>query len=241
MLWDKDYNGKAEYHFNSRNKDVSVSHRFLKSDCTNTVIRDFRQISIIEKAFKYNEERFSSIVSSRNPYGLYADLFNIPEKYADIKILNVNKNNLYKIYGVKGKKGSSKRVFGYIDKKCIKKNLDIANNYKLFFSKAYTTTSTVPPKVITGTPYTVCTETFLNIGCFSNDILAKNCLQYIKTKFFRALLFFNRHSLNISRKSFNLIPLLDFNKEWTDEKLYKRYNLSDDEIKYIETIIKPIE
>ena len=69
----------------------------------------------------------------------------------------------------------------------------------------------------------------------------RNCLSYIKTKFFRALLFFNRHSLNISRDSFELIPLQDFSEPWTDEKLYKKYGLTDEEIAFIESMIRPME
>ena len=68
-----------------------------------------------------------------------------------------------------------------------------------------------------------------------------NSLKYIKTKFFRALLFFNRHSLNISQSSFDLIPLQDFTKEWTDEELYKKYGLTEEEIAYIDKMVRPME
>lgn len=37
------------------------------------------------------------------------------------------------------------------------------------------------------------------------------------------------------------IPDQDFSEPWTDEKLYKKYNLSQDEIAYIESLIKPME
>ncbi|MCM1009340.1 MAG: Eco57I restriction-modification methylase domain-containing protein [Fusobacterium sp.] len=242
FLWDKDYNDKVEYHFTSLDGSSNVSQRFLKSNCSDTVIRDFRQISIIEKASKFNEDKFSKIVSARNPYGFFADLFNTPEKYPSV---NINQeqisDKLYKIYGVKGKKGGAKRIVGYINPICIEKNMEVANNYKLFFSKAYMTTSTVPPEIIIGKPCSVCTETFLQIGNFLDEELTQNCLRYIKTKFFRALLFFNRHSLNISRESFELIPLQDFNEEWTDEKLYKKYELTQEEINFIESMIRPME
>ena len=102
------------------------------------------------------------------------------------------------------------------------------------------TTSTVPPEIIISKPNEVCTETYLRVGYLDSEIEAKNCLSYIKTKFFRALLFFNRHSLNISQSSFILIPLQDFTKPWTDEELYLKYDLSDEQIDYIETIVKPM-
>ena len=240
FLWSKDYNGEAEYHHYALDGTNSVTKRFLKNEFSDTVIRDYRQISIIEKAAKPNEDKFSSIVYSRNPYGFCADLFNAPERYPNIRVCEKTDGN-YKIYGIKGKKGGAKRVIGYVQPSEVTKNKEEAVNYKLFFSKAYTTTSTVPPEIIIGKPKEVCTETFLQIGNFRTETETKSCLSYIKTRFFRALLFFNRHSLNISKKSFELIPIQDFSEEWTDEKLYTKYGLKQNEIDYINALIKPMK
>lgn len=241
FLWDRNYNDKANYYYNSKDGIKNYSKRFMKVDFMDTVIRDYRQYSIIKKVLNTTEEVFSKIVSPRNPFGYNSDLFNSPERYENVKIYNENKRNTCKIYGVKGKKGGSKRIYKYISRNNIKKNQESIDKYKLFFSKAYMTTSTIPPKLILGYPETICTETFLKIGDFKNEIEMKNCLSYIKTKFFRALLFYNRHSLNISRDSFKLIPMQDFSKTWTDEELYKKYNLTLEEIDFIESLIKPME
>jgi len=241
FLWEKDYKGEVDYYYKSRDGISNFSQRYLKNDLTETVIRDFRQMSIIKKAFSKGENNFNKIVSSRNPYGFYADLFNDPDKYPEVDLqLNTFKDYI-KIYGVKGKKGGAKRTIGYVNPKAISKENDSLKKYKLFFSKAYMTTSTVPPEIIIGEPNTISTETFLQIGTFDNKDTAMKCLEYIKTKFFRALLFYNRHSLNISRESFSLIPLQDFKEDWTDEKLYKKYGLTYDEIDFIESMIKPME
>ena len=149
--------------------------------------------------------------------------------------------NKYKIYGVCGIKGGAKRTIGYVK---FNKENDKDNNldkYKLLFSKAYMTTSTVPPEIIIANPNELCTETFLQIGGFNSLLEAQNCLSYIKTKFFRALLFYNRHSLNISKESFSLIPLQDCSKSWTDEELYTKYGLTEEEINFIDLMIKPME
>ncbi len=238
FLLSKNYNGMTEYHHFALDGTRSITKRFLKNKFTDTVIRDYRQISIIEKALMKEEEKFSSIVLSRNPFGFYADLFNSPERYREIKVYDNYCDNLYKIYGVKGKKGGAKRITGYISPSLIRKNKSSADKYKLFFSKAYTTTSTIPPEIIFAGPEEVCTETFLQVGCFDTKKEAENCLKYMQTNFFRALLFFNRHSLNISKKSFNLIPLQDFTKEWNDDKLYKKYGFEQKEIDFINSVIR---
>ncbi|MBQ1176047.1 MAG: Eco57I restriction-modification methylase domain-containing protein [Paludibacteraceae bacterium] len=250
FLWEKDYDGMVNYNFKSLDGTINKSLRYLKNDFSETVIRDFRQSSIIQKS-SIASVKFQTIVSARNPYGFNADFFNTPDAYPDIEVYNTSNNGMVKIYGVKGKKGGARRISGYIKEEKVEKSIESINQYKLFFSKAYMTTSTVPPEIIVGPPKTICTETFLLIGGFDTNQEAENCLSYIKTKFFRALLFYNRHSLNISRESFDLIPLEDFssnsNINWNlstkeiDEQLYCKYGLDDTEINFIESMIKEME
>lgn len=241
FLWSRDYSGKVSYKYHSLDGNINKSSRYLKTDISETIIRDPRQISIIEKAGSFKEKRFDEIVSPRNPFGFNSDFFNRPGNYKSIDVFSANKEGLIEIHGVKGKKGGAKRVSGYIKPNHVLKELDSVNKFKLFFSKAFMTTSTVPPELILGYPGMICTETFLKIGDFSSEEEMLNCLKYIKTKFFRALLFFNRHSLNISRSTFNYIPMQDFKKEITDVELYKKYNLTQVEIDFIEKIILPMD
>ena len=241
FIWDKEYNGTVNYVYKPKDQPAIVSNRYLKTNLSDTVIRDYRQISIIEKVHNLKEVKFSEIVSTRNPYGFSADLFNNPENYPFAKLSLSYVENSYKIYGVCGKKGGAKRTIGYVQFDKENDKDDNLSKYKLFFSKAYMTTSTVPPELIIGKPNELCTETFLQIGGFPDLQTTNNCLSYIKTKFFRALLFYNRHSLNISKESFNLIPLQDFSKPWTDEELYAKYGLTQEEIDFIESMIRPME
>lgn len=241
FLWDNKHQGICEFYHKTSDGYLDYSKRYLKNSLTDTVIRDSRQYSIIEKA-SISETKFSDIVSSRNPYGFHADFFNNPEKYQDVSLCSEKKDdNQICIHGVKGKKGGARRTKGYIREQDIIKNKKDVEKFKLFFSKAYMSTSTVPPEIIIGGQGEICTETFLQIGTFDTFEECENCLSYIKTKFFRSLLFFNRHSLNVSQSSFELIPLEDFSKPWTDEELYEKYGLSKEEIDYIESIIRPMK
>ncbi|MBO4734062.1 MAG: restriction endonuclease, partial [Clostridia bacterium] len=58
---------------------------------------------------------------------------------------------------------------------------------------------------------------------------------------FRFLLFFGKGTMQVTRSVFGLIPLQDFSKTWTDEELYKKYNLTQEEIDFIESMIKPMD
>lgn len=87
----------------------------------------------------------------------------------------------------------------------------------------------------------VCTETFLIIDTFEDYNNAKNLVSYMKTKFMRFLMLQALSSIHITKNSFQFVPLQDFSRPWTDADLYAKYNLTEDEIAYIEKMIKPME
>ena len=90
-------------------------------------------------------------------------------------------------------------------------------------------------------PGEVCSESYLILGDFDNEKESRNLQSYVATKFFRFLLLQSLTSIHITKDSFQFVPLLDFNKSWCDEELYKLYGLSNSETAYIEDIIKPLE
>lgn len=73
------------------------------------------------------------------------------------------------------------------------------------------------------------------------DNTAKNIITYIKTRFFRYLVSIKKKTQNGTRGVYQFVPLQDFTKPWTDEELYAKYGLTDEEINFIESMIKPME
>ena len=130
---------------------------------------------------------------------------------------------------------------GYVLPNIITNNLETIDKYKLFFTISYSTDAVEPPEIIIGMPNEVCTETFLLIGPFDTELLQKNCLSYMKTNFFKILLYFGKGTMQVTRSVFGLIPLQDFAEEWTDAKLYKKYGLTKEEIDFIDSMIHPME
>ena len=236
FLWDRNHNGKVNYKYIDIEGVENESTRFLKTNFYDKVIRDNRQLSIIEKVLSKNKVgTFNDIVAPKEYFGLKTFIFNQPERYKHIKL---NKNRVsdddLKIYGITGIAGGSKREVRYVDKNSITEGLNSINKYKIYFGKAFDAKSTTPPPPIKGEPGSLCTETFLKIGDFNTSEEMDNCLSYMNTKFFRALFHYNRSSFISSGDTFSLIPLQDWSKPWTDEELYKKYNLTEEEIAYIE-------
>ena len=90
-------------------------------------------------------------------------------------------------------------------------------------------------------PNEVCTETYLILGVFDNMKDAENMCSYVSTMAFRFLLLQALTSIHITKDSFLFVPLQDFSHPWTDEMLYKKYDLKEDEIAFIESMIRPME
>ena len=90
-------------------------------------------------------------------------------------------------------------------------------------------------------PKEVCTQTFLVGASFNNKEEAVNCLNYLKCKFTRFLILQSMTSQHLSPERFHFVPIQDFTKSWTDEKLYTKYGLTDEEIAFIESMIKPMD
>ncbi len=61
------------------------------------------------------------------------------------------------------------------------------------------------------------------------------------TDFFRFLLYIGHGTMQVNQAVFSYIPLQDFSKPWSDAELYAKYGLTEDEIAFIESMIKPME
>ena len=90
-------------------------------------------------------------------------------------------------------------------------------------------------------PGTICTETYMMLCACASQMECTNMLQYLKTRFVRALIAMATSTQQMSKANFRFVPLQDFSKPWTDEELYKKYNLTEDEIAFVESMIKPME
>lgn len=90
-------------------------------------------------------------------------------------------------------------------------------------------------------PNAVVTESYVVIDVFDTEEEARNCFSYIKTRFVRLLCQATIVSPDISIRTFKLVPLQDFSHPWTDEMLYQKYGLTDEEIAFVESMIRPMD
>ena len=96
-------------------------------------------------------------------------------------------------------------------------------------------------KPIISEPNSINTETYIMNGPYNSKKEAINVCSYIKTKFFHFLLGLKKITQHTTNKVYSFIPMQNFNEPWSDEKLYAKYDLTDDEIAFIESMIRPME
>jgi site-specific DNA-methyltransferase (adenine-specific) len=117
--------------------------------------------------------------------------------------------------------------------------------YKVYISAAYGAGEGFPHQILNvpifGDKGSCCTETYIMIGAFKKANEAKNLETYIRTRFFRFMVMILKNSQHALKKVYQLVPMQDFSKPWTDEELYKKYKLTKEEIAFIESMIKPME
>ena len=90
-------------------------------------------------------------------------------------------------------------------------------------------------------PYEVCTNSYIVIGEYDDYETADNILSYLRTKFVRFLVLQAVSSIHISKTSFTFVPVVDFSRSWSDEDLYVKFGITQDEIEFIDSMIKPME
>ena len=239
FLWNKDYDGKCEITTHYENGSSAKSKRYLLEPGMDSFIRNNSYISILNKVRALAEKSYAELISSRDPFGYDIRLpgsFKVAKHKFSLTRKCASDVEFY--YN-----GWRKDGVGYVDPQTARDNQEIIYKYKVLAPKAWGTgnegSDWLNPFVVA--PGSVCTETYLVMGAFDTKEEADNLVSYIRTKFFHALVSLLKISQNAAKGVYELVPIQDFTKRWTDAKLYAKYKLSDDEIAFIEATIKPME
>ncbi len=175
---------------------------------------------------------------------------NIFERLPQI-FFNKKPNDSYDYIKILGRE-NNERVYKFIRRDYVNhvKNLD---KFKIFIPKANGVGSfgEVISSPIIAEPGVGSTETFLSIGIFDTKYEVETCEKYIRTKFARALLGVLKTTQDMTPEKWKYVPRQNFTSpsdiDWSqsianiDKQLYKKYNLSDEEINFIETHVKEME
>lgn len=235
FLWDRDNAGNCDV-YSHKGSDIfgPVTRPLLEKDC-DTFIRYNEAVDILHKVMKFEEKSMEDLISTRLPFGL-------PNTYKGNKTPKSSSD--LKIY-VSGNDREVRGTIAYAPIKDISRGHEMIPWHKVFIAKAGSGSDSFPhpilPRPFYGEPNTVCNESYLVIGSFKDKTECENVMSYISTKFFRFLVLLKKNSQNAAKGVYQLVPQQDFSKSWTDEELYEKYGLTDEEIDFINLMIKPMD
>ena len=227
FLWDSAHPGQCQFTIHWKNKIEKQQLRYLKEKDSDVLIRFEEGVSIYRKVHAFNEPTISQFVSTQKPFGLKTSDHGASAPFKDSV-------TLYERGGI-----------GYISRSSVSRNQDLIDRYKVYISAAYNAGDGYPHQIlgkpIVGNKNSCCTETYLCVGPFASKHEAENVASYMRTKFFRALVMLRKISQHAQAIVYSFVPVQDFSKSWTDTELYKKYGLTQKEIDFIESMIKPME
>lgn len=227
FLRDREVSADCKVTSHLLNNVQSVMKRPLLEQDSETFIRYNEAIDILRKIQNIDKIYFDTLVSPRKPFGF-------PSNFRDYEKEKKDDFDIF-IYAQKDQ--------GYIKRDQVIKNKDWINKWKVYIPEAIGSgnieTDIVKP--ILGNPNTVCSETYVVVGPFEDKNVAENLISYVKTKFFHFMLGLKKITQHTTAKTYSFVPLQDFSKPWTDAELYEKYNLSQEEIDFIESMIRPME
>lgn len=234
FLWDSTHKGECSITTHANNiSDLTMSRPLLEPG-SKTFIRYNNSVSIIRKVTqKYHS--FQQLVSTQTPFGLITSYKGYAERKSATDLI------MY----ISGNEKEYKGGRAYTPYESVTKGQNMIPWHKVYISKAYgggmAFPHTVLGKPFYGCPNSVCNQSYLVIGAFKSEKECENVISYIKTKFFRFMVLQKKNSQDAMRGVYEFVPIQDFSEPWTDEKLYAKYGLTNEEIAFIESMIRPME
>jgi len=233
FLWDRDYSGLCSVQTMWDGEPLGPPMQ-RRLDAYDVLVRRNEAVSILDKvrAFRVGgkvEATLDARVSSQKPFGLRTFVHGA----ASSKGLK----HPVKLYG-------SQRI-SWVERAAIERNTAWIDEWKVLMTRVQGTSAAVETmflsRPIVAGPGEACTESYVVAGRFANEKTAKSYAKYLRTRFVRFLVSQRKPTQDAAKDVYAFVPDIPLNHAWTDEKLYERYNLTPEEIAFIESMVRPME
>lgn len=241
FLWDRDNPGTCRVTTYYKDKSPSTATRPLLEEGADVFIRFNEGLSILKKVVAVEtgsrkslalpeNKKFMKLVSSIGAFGLESTFRGKEKKAAnDLKV--------YRNGGI-----------GYVARSKVSREQAVFDKWKVFIGRAAPGTGnrdTYPHKIIStpfiGEPGSISSWTYMYIGPFDSKTECESVLSYLSCRLTRLLILLHKPSQDTTRRVYTFVPTQEWNKQWTDEDLYAKYDLSTSEIAFIESIVRPMD
>lgn len=252
FLWDRDHPGECQVNTHYQGQVMSSATRPLLEPGSDIFVRFNEAVSILKKIVAVEggtsksvslpeAKRFMNLMSPRRPFGISSNHVIRSDHRTNDVIAYWN--------GGPGFKQGGK---GWVARSEVTDGGELIDKWKVFIGRAYGdrggggASRDSFPKAVLGRPFlgepgSVSTETYICAGPLASEAEAANIATYISCKLTRFLVMLHKPAQDATRKVYTFVPTQDFTKSWTDQELYKKYRLSQDEINFIESVIRPMD
>ena len=219
----------SEYRCNIKGYPI-ILNSVMENNILGKIIKDLTKGSFRDRVLPTEPFRITSnfnIGRGKNKYKL--DYKDKKDDYYNIKVAYTD--------------GSNNIRYVYTNSGNIPNRTELIDKYKILSGGRLNRNKIVVTNINIIDKMSVCTSTWAVLYHSENKEEIDNVYCYIKTRFFRFLvrLLCDDGLINISPYRFSLVPIQDFSKRWSDDELYKKYNLSEDEIEYIKSKVDLID
>lgn len=234
FLWDRDNPGTCDVETHIRGRVETSNGRKLND--YDIFIRYAKALSIVKKIWPNGvdfSDSLQSRMSGRNAFG-----FSTKERGHKTKAGIDNPVKLISSAGT-----------SYVPRAAVTNNSQWIDLWKATVSRA-SPAGGRPDKdgkfyglssIAVVAPGSVTTEAYPVVGAFETLTEAERMCDFLRTKLVRFLLTLRSVNQSVGRQTFGFVPDLPMDKDWTDDLLNKKYALSEDEIAFIDSMIRPME
>lgn len=228
FLWSRNYDGPCHVQtmWDGRPTGPAVD-RFL--DEFDVLVRQNEAVPILKKVLEHREETIEHQISSRKPFGFATNFKGMSSAHGLAMPVMLFANQ-------------EKR---YVDRNEITVNPEWVDKWKVLMTRVQGTSAAVETmflsRPIVAEPGTACTETYIVAGVFDSLEEAESLASYLRSRFVRFLVSLRKSTQDAPRHVYSFVPVQSWDHEWMDEELYKKYDLTNEEIAFIESIVRPME
>ncbi len=241
FLWDRDHPGACTVTTRYKDWPVSTATRPLVEPGADVFIRFNEGVSIVKKVVQIEtghtdtlslpqDRSFAKLVGPRKRFGFDTTFKgHSRKKPGDVKV--------YRNGGI-----------GFVSRDEITAGKDLIDVWKVYVSYAAPGTGnkdTYPHRVIStpfvGEPDSVSSETYLCIAPLRTEGEADSVLSYMACRLPRFLIQLRKASQHVTSKVYGFVPIQTWDRIWTDADLYAKYGLTDEEIAFVESMVRPLD
>jgi site-specific DNA-methyltransferase (adenine-specific) len=234
FLWERDYDGSCLVTtVRGESSSLPVERKLNEFD---VFVREGRALEILKKVVQCNENSLFDVVSTRDPFGPA-----LSSNFTGYR--SVRQPGDLRLY----MNQASKRGDIWVEPTIASRNKHLISVWKVVIPKVGPGNSgghVIPDMVLlrpfVGEPGSVCTASHLVIGPLQNEQEAANLAEYLKTRFVRFLVSLRKSTQSAARGVYTWVPQQPWDRAWTDADLYEKYGITDEEIAFIESMIRPM-